>query len=180
MSSSGTGEPPRGQQVPEPGGEAGDVAGQTAARALAVASALGETLGEIARRLDQYSAFGRRSRKIIIALAVSFTLDVILTVVLGLTAFSAHDTAAANSQLVRDVHAAQVALHSSQLSACANGNVFRKDQNVIWRDFIGLITKPSPAETAAQIAKTSQLAGQFLGYVVKVNHQVNCTALYGK
>ncbi|HMG64283.1 MAG TPA: hypothetical protein VK599_15160 [Streptosporangiaceae bacterium] len=159
---------------------ADSLAEATAARALALASALSETLGEIARRLDQYSAFGRRSRKIIVALAVSFALDIVLTVVLGLTAFSAHDTANANAQLVQEVHAAQLALHAAQLTVCANGNTFRADQDVIWRDFIGLITKPAPGESPAQVAKTDQLAMGFLGYVGQVNHAVDCKALYGK
>jgi hypothetical protein len=157
-----------------------DLAAETAARALALAKALGETLTEIARRLDEYSALGKRSDRIVrrlrglgIGLLVSLVLDVTLTVVLGLTAFSAHDTASANAQLVQELHAAQ-------LTSCANGNVFREDQDTIWRDFIGLIAKPSPGESPAQAAKTGQLAAQFLDYVSKVNHPVNCTALYGK
>lgn len=159
---------------------AGSLAEATAARALALASALSATLTEIARRLDKYSAFGKRSRKIIIALAASFSLDIILTVVLGLTAFSAHDTANANSRLVQEVDAAQLALHAAQLTVCANGNRFRADQDTIWRDFIGLITKPAAGEPAAQVAKTDQLAMRFLTYVAAVNHPVDCAALYGK
>lgn len=160
--------------------KAGDLAEVTAAKAMALASALSQTLTAIAERLDLYSAFGKRSRKIIIALAVSFTLDIVLTVVLGLTAFSAHDTAAANSQLVRDVHAAQVALHSSQLSACANGNVFRVNQTTIWHDFVGILTTPTATSTKAQVAQADKLAAQFLTYVGQVNHPVNCVKLYGK
>lgn len=159
---------------------ADNLAEVTAAKAMALASALSEALGEIARRLDQYSAFGRRSRKIIIALAASFTVDIVLTVVLGFTAFSAHDTASANAQLVQEVHAAQVALHAAQLMSCANGNVFRVNQTTIWHDFITLIAKPAAGEPAAQVAKTSALAASFLAHVGVVNHPVNCTALYGK
>lgn len=158
-----------------------------AARGLALASALSEILTEIARRLDEYSAFGKRSRKILtrlrrmgIGLAVSLVLDIILTIVLGLTAVSAAGTAAANSQLVQELHAQQIALHSEQLASCANGNTFRADQDTIWRDFIGLITKPAAGESPAQGAKTGQLARQFLAYVAMVNHPVNCAALYGK
>jgi hypothetical protein len=159
---------------------AGDLAEVTAAKALTLASALSETLEEIARRLDLYSAFGRRSRRIIIALAVSFVLDVTLTVVLSIVAIQAHGTASTNAQLVEELHVQQTALHAAQLTVCANGNVFRADQNTIWRDFISLITKPAAGEPPAQVAKTDQLAMQFLTYVAAVNHPVDCAALYGK
>jgi hypothetical protein len=177
MSSSATGDSPEEQRAASLAAEtqrkADDLAAETAARALALANALSKTLTAITERLDQYSAFGRRSRKIITALAVSFALDIILTIVLGLTAFSAHGTASANAQLVQELHAAQ-------LTSCANGNQFRGDQDVIWRDFIGLITKPAAGESPAQVAKTGKLAAQFLAYVATVNHPVNCAALYGK
>lgn len=179
MSSGATGGNP-GRRPPGPGGEAGektaaagDVAAETASRALALASALSEALGEITRRLSEYSAFGRRSRQVIIALAVSFALDVILTVALGLTALSAHGTAAANDHLVQ-------ALHAAQLTSCASGNVFRADQDTIWRSFISLAVKPAPGESAAQAARAARLAAQFLAYIATVNHPVNCTALYGR
>ena len=154
------------------GRRADDLAGETAGRALALASALSDTLAEIGRRLDQYSAFGRRSRRIIIALAVSFALDITLTIVLGFTAFSAHDTASANAQQGRELHAAQ-------LMSCANGNVFRDNQTTIWRDFIVIITKAETGQSPAQVAKSQKLAAEFLAYVATVNHPVNCTALYG-
>lgn len=150
-----------------------------AARALALAGALSETLGEIGRRLDQYSAFGKRSRRIIVALVVSFALDITLTVVLGIVAFLAHGTADTNSQLVREVHMQQAALQAAQLQACANGNVFRENQTTIWRDFIAIITKAETGQTPAQVAESEKLAAQFLAYVSTVNHPVDCVKLYG-
>ena len=160
--------------------KADDLAEVTAGRALALASALSDALAEIGRRLDQYSAFGRRSRRIIIALAGSFTLDIILTVALGLTAVSAHGTADTNAQLVQGLHTQQAALQAAQLMACANGNVFRDNQTTIWRDFIVIITRAETGQSAAQVAKSEKLAAEFLAYVAKVNHPVNCAALYGK
>lgn len=153
---------------------------EAAARALALASDLSDALAAIAGRLERYSAFGKRSRRIIIALAVSFTVDIVLTVVLGFTALSAHDTANANSLLVREVNAAQVALHAAQLTVCGNGNAFRADQNVIWHRFVGILTTPTATSTKAQAAEADKLAAQFLGYVGAVNHPVNCARLYGR
>ena len=153
---------------------------ETAAQALALASDLSETLGEIERRLDLYSAFGRRSRQVIIALAVSIVLDVTLTIVLSIVAIQAHGTASTNAQLVGELHAQQAALHGAQLTACANGNTFRADQNVIWEDFVHILTTPTPSSTKAQIAQADKLAAQFLAYVATVNHPMNCAALYGK
>jgi hypothetical protein len=165
MSSSGE----EGQAVP----------GEQAAQALALAASLDATLAEISRRLEEYSAFGRRSRQIIIALSVSFALDILLTVVLGFTAFAAHSTANDNAQLVQELHTQQMALHAAQLQACAGGNTFRADQDVIWKDFIRILTTPTTTSTKAQEEVADKLAAQFLKYVATVNHPVNCTALYG-
>lgn len=137
--------------------------------------------------VDDMTGYSRRTRKIIWGLAVSIALDVVLTVVLGLTAFQAHDAASSNTQLVQKVnaqqaalHMQQVALHAAQLSACANGNVFRVNQTTIWRDFIGIVAKPAAGESAAQVAKADALAAGFLTHVSQVNHPVNCVKLYGK
>lgn len=164
----------------ETAAKAGSLAEETAAKAFALAAALSDTLTEIARRLDQYSAFGKRSRRIIIALAVSFTLDIILTVVLGLTAFQAHGTAYSNAQLVQELHMQQAGLRAAQLEACAGGNTFRADQDIIWQDFIRIATTPAPGSTKAQITAADKIAAQFLAYITIVNRPVNCTALYGK
>jgi hypothetical protein len=155
------------------GEESQAVPGGEAAQALVLATALGETLEQITVRLDEYSAFGRNSRKIILALAASFALDIALTLVLAFTALQAHSTAATNGQLVQEIHA-------SQLQACANGNTFRENQTTIWRDFIAIVTKAETGQTPAQLAQSEKLAAQFLSYVATVNHPVSCTALYGK
>lgn len=194
MSSGATGPSPEEQRAGDLAAEveqrAGDLAAETtvkadslaeetAVKALALAAALDESLTEIGRRLNLYSAFGRRSRRIIIALAISFALDIILTVALGFTAFQANGTADSNAQLVREVNAGQAALHAAQLTACANGNVFRADQTIIWRDFIVIITKASTSPPAQRTA-AEKLAAEFLAYVAGVNHPVNCAAVYGK
>ena len=89
------------------------LAAETAARAFKLASALDATLVTIAGRLDRYAVYGQRSRRIIIALAVSFALDIILTIILGFTAFSAHSTASTNASLVSGLHTAQVQLRAA-------------------------------------------------------------------
>jgi hypothetical protein len=118
------------------------------------------------KTVDEITGYSKRTRKLMWGLAVSIILDITLTVVLG---FVSADALSANA-----------ALHSSQLVSCANGNIFRTDQDTIWRDFIGLIAKPSAGEPAAQVARTDKLAASFLTYVTRVNHAINCTALYRK
>jgi hypothetical protein len=137
--------------------------------------------------VDDMTGYSRRTRKLIWGLVVSIALDVALTVVLGLTAFQAHDAASSNTQLVQKVnaqqatlHVQQVALHAAQLSACANGNVFRVNQTTIWHDFVRILTTPTPSSTKAQVAQADKLAAQFLAFVGQVNHKVNCVKLYGK
>jgi hypothetical protein len=156
------------------------VAVETATKALALAVELAETLEKISgrlekitKRLGEVSGYGRRSRRIIVALAVSFSLDIVLTVVLAFTAFTAHSTAASNASLVSGLHTANV-------MSCHNGNSFRAAQTSIWQEFVGLLTKPAPGESAAQIAATDKLAAGFLKNVVKVNHPIDCASLYGK
>jgi hypothetical protein len=158
--------------------KADSLAQATAAKAFALAASLDQTLVKIAERLDRYSAFGRRSRQIIIALAVSFALDITLTVVLSIVAIQAAGTAITSAQLVQELHVQQTALHAAQLTVCANGNRFRADQNVIWRRFIAILTTPTATSTKAQVAKADKLAAQFLAYVGTVNHPVDCAALY--
>lgn len=171
MSSSGPGSSP-----PEP--PAG--LGAALAEIMQRLEDLGDKLALVTGRLQEVSASSRGTRRLAVGLAASFALDIALTLVLGFTAFSAHDTASANAQLVGELHAQQLALHASQLASCANGNTFRADQDVIWQDFIGLVARPAPGETAAQAAKTGKLAAQFLAYVATVNHPIDCAALYGK
>jgi hypothetical protein len=139
---------------------------ETAAKALELTERLAGTLEVISGRLEKYSVYGRRSRKIIIALAVSFTLDVILTFALGLTAVRAHDTAGA--------------VHQANITSCHNGNSFRAGQTKIWHTFVALAVRPTPGETAAQIAKSNELAAGFIASVERVNRAIDCRALYGK
>lgn len=164
----------------ETSAKAAGLAIETAAKALELATQLTETLDKIGKRLEEYAVYGRRSRRIIIALTVSFALDIVLTIVLGFTAFSAHSTASTNASLVSGLHTAQVQLRAAQLEACAGGNTFRADQDIIWEDFIHvLIAKPAAGTPESQIEAADKLAAQFLAYVAKVNHPVNCEALYG-
>lgn len=141
--------------------------------ALDAARGLTDALDAVRSELAAVKQSARTSRRIAIGLAASFTLDIILTVVLGFTAYTASNVAASNASLVTGLHAANV-------TSCHNGDTFRAAQNTIWKDFVGILAKPSPGETKAQIAKTNELAREFLAYVAKVNHPINCSALYGQ
>jgi hypothetical protein len=125
------------------------------------------------RTVDEITGYSRRTRRLIWGLIATTVLDIALTVVLGFTVSQANNASTANTQLVK-------ALHTAQLTVCANGNTFRANQTTIWQDFVKIITKPAAGEPAAQIAKANTLAAEFLAYVATVNHPVNCTALYGK
>lgn len=107
------------------------------------------------------------------ALAVSFALDIILTVVIGITVIHSQDTASAASATASQ-------LHASNLAACASGNTFRADQDKIWAGFIDLIAMPSPGESAARKAEVKTYADNFLKFVRTVNKPNDCAAIYGK
>lgn len=129
--------------------------------------------GDSETRDAELAKSGQRRGRILTGIIVSICLDLLITAGFGWTTVQVNDAQNASTQLVQ-------ALHTAQLTVCMNGNTFRANQTTIWRDFIALIAKPSAGEPAAQIAKTDQLATQFLAYVTTVNHSVNCTALYGK
>ena len=130
--------------------------------------------------VDEITGYSRRTRKLMWALAGSLVLDITLTVVLSIVAFQAHGTASTNAELVQELHMQQSALHAAQLEACAGGNTFRADQDVIWGRFIGILTTPTATSTKAEVAKADKIAAQFLAYISQVNHPVNCAELYGK
>jgi hypothetical protein len=157
-----------------------DPAAEAARRAVVIADSLTAALGAVSARLgeqdaalEKQSVYGRRSRKIMIALAISFALDIILTIVIGITVIHSQDTASAASATASQ-------LHASNLTACASGNTFRADQDKIWAGFIGLITMPSPGESAARKAEVKTYASNFLTFVRTVNRLNNCTVIYGK
>jgi hypothetical protein len=156
MSSDVTGPSSGEQRADETDARAEELAVQTAVKALDLATQLAETLGKISERLETYAVYGKRSRRIIAALAVSFTLDIILTVIVTILSASAlhHSTA----------------VHQSQLAACAIGNQTRRGDVELWGYVLKLSAK-SPNSNQAQLR-------MFKVFVDKTFAPVDCAKLY--
>lgn len=133
--------------------------------ALQVVTSIESQLTGISDKLDTYAVYGKRSRHIIIALAISLAFDIAITAVVGVVAASAHSTVSE--------------LHAASLSQCVAGNQFRSDQNTIWAGFVGLLATPEPGESAADKRKTAAEASTFLKFVRTVNSLRDCAAVYG-
>jgi hypothetical protein len=108
-----------------------------------------------------------RTKRFTWALAVSFILDIALTIVVGIL----------TSTAISNTHS----IHNSQITQCNQANIVRADQVKIWN---GLITVSNsrarlPGEdTAHYNARIAQI-NQFLGLVDSTFSPVDCAQLYG-
>ncbi len=112
-------------------------------QALEAAKGLKGALEDIGTKIDGLSGAVRRSKHMIVALAVSLCIDVALTVVVAVFAVQAHD---ANASAIAARDAAAVAAKDNQ-ALCLSGNVARAEQVKPWEILIGLSKAP---RTAAQ------------------------------
>jgi hypothetical protein len=137
---------------------------------LAALESLQVTLESTARELRKLRAAVRWGKKIIIALAVSFAADILITAGLGYNTIQAHDAAARAS-------ATAAQLHASQVAACGVGNQIRARQILPWAKLVQ-ISPPPPGETPVQRRAREKLISKFLAYVRSVNPTLNCAKLY--
>jgi hypothetical protein len=116
---------------------------------------------------------GHRRNRVIIALIVSFCLDVALTIGVTVATVRAGD-ASNRAAVASSLTAATVAqLHASNISACKQANVNRAQDIAIWDTFLGELAPPS-ARTPAVAAKLAVINAK-----IRVKDAPrNCAALY--
>jgi hypothetical protein len=114
---------------------------------------LSRALDGVAARLQEVSISGRQTRRLAVGLAVSFALDIVLTVVVTMLSLSALSQGAT--------------IHASQLSACSIGNQTRVQEQQLWAYLFQL----------GGGVKTPQQR-QALAYIQKTFAPVDCAALY--
>jgi hypothetical protein len=112
-----------------------------------------ETLAAVADTSARTATRERRTRRLAVGLAVSFALDVALTIVVSILSISALNQNAT--------------LHASQLSSCSLSNGTRADERLLWSYLFTLSGKPQTAEVK-----------KFLAYVDKTFAPENCASLY--
>jgi hypothetical protein len=118
--------------------------------------ALTTELGRVAERLDSVASREKRTRRLSWVLAISFALDIILTVVVALLTVSAVNQASS--------------IKSSQLAACAIGNATRADERALWGYLVQLSDK-NPGTNQSELQK-------FDAFVNKTFAPVNCSQVY--
>lgn len=132
--------------------------------ALETAKNLTGALKEIGGQVASLTVAVRRSRHLIIGLAISLCIDVALTIVVAVFAVQAHD---ANASAVAAKDAAGVAAQDNK-ALCLSGNVARAQQIKPWEILISLGTPP---KTAAQ----KRLIDEFLADLKKIYAPRNCS-----
>jgi hypothetical protein len=125
-------------------------------QALPQLAALAGQLDAIADRLQKVADVARRTRRLTIALAASFILDIALTIIVTFLTLSAIQQG--------DV------IHQSQRAACAVGNEARLQQIQLWGYVIGL-SQNRPGQDKQQLK-------QFQAYIDHTFAPVNCAKLY--
>lgn len=130
----------------------GGLLDKVAAQLAEVAKSAAETRA-LAVKVETHS---RRTRTLALGLAVSFTLDIVLTVVVTLLSVGALNQGAT--------------LHASQLTACAIGNQARTQQITLWNEVLALSAQSPNANQ-----KTDEAFKQF---IVKTFAPVNCAEVY--
>lgn len=133
---------------------------------VATAQALQQALEGMTKQLGQVKTTLRRSKRVIIAVTAGLVLDVALTLVVTHAAIQANDASSKASATITQ-------LHASNVSACRQGNVTRRQDIAIWNKFLGDLAPP-----AARTGKVSaELAG--INKLIRVKDTPhNCAAIY--
>jgi hypothetical protein len=132
---------------------------------VATAQGLTDALRRMTLELKQVRAYAVRSRRIIIALAISLVLDIGLTASVSVFAVKAQDaTTRAN--------AAVNALHATQVAACQAGNQTRAEEVDLW-DHIAAVS-----QTRKTTPRQRREDEQLLAFIRKIFAPRNCIALY--
>lgn len=129
------------------------------AEALAKADALTKALNGFTARLEQLTQYGRRNRRMIWGLVVSFVLDLALTIPIAwavVHANDANDLAKAN--------------HVSQVQTCVASNDSRRDVRELWGKLFALSPAPKTDEQRKRL-------GEFRAYIDKTYAPRDCSKI---
>lgn len=120
---------------------------------LAAASSLEHSMSDLGADIKSLREYGQRSRHWIWALAVSLTLDVVLSVFLGFVAVQANHA----SNKATDATSAAHVNRQTQVTTCEATNQARAVSTQLWTYVIGVVTANNTQLTAAQRAQLVML-----------------------
>lgn len=133
--------------------------------AITTAQALTGALERMSDELAQVRAYGRRSRRIIIALTAFGCVDIVVTILVTLLAVLVNATADQAAATVRQ-------LHQTQIAACEIGNQTLAKQVLLWDHIVSITLTP------ATPAKQRKEVEQLLVFVRQTFARRNCPQIY--
>jgi hypothetical protein len=131
---------------------------------IAVAKELRDIIGQIGRDLETTRTYGRKTRRLSVALVISVAADIVLSLLLGYTVLREHQ----NSDAIR----------TSQIRACSIGNDGRAAQRRLWDHVLTVSSAPNPGETAAQRTVRLRQLHDFRLFINREFRPVDCVKLY--
>ena len=133
---------------------------------LQTARDLSDALNAMTRQLGDVKATVRRSRRFIIALAISLVLDVALTIGVTVAAFEANNASGKASATITQ-------LHASNLAACRQTNMNRGQDTAVWNKLLADLAPPK--------ARTRKVRRELSGInkLIRIKDSPHdCTAVY--
>jgi hypothetical protein len=112
--------------------------------ALAAAAELAESFQAMTAQMERLSRYGKRNRRIIAALAVSFTLDLAVTAGLGYNTIRQNEV--------------QNGIRASDIRQCQLANVARGQDIAIWNRLLQIPASAAAAQKA-EVAELKHLVG---------------------
>jgi hypothetical protein len=140
-------------------------AAQAQAGVVATAQGLTDALGRMTAELENVRAYAQRSRRVIIALAISLVLDVAVTITVGVFAGQV-------SNATNQASATLTQLHKTQVSACRLGNQSREQEIALWEHIASVGT------TSKTPAKVQREDRALLAYIRRIFSPRDCAAIY--
>lgn len=141
-----------------------ELALEMAATARTLAAALSDTLDTMSQKLAEMRRYGHRSRKFIIALAISLVLDITLSVLTILLAVG--------------VNNAQNSVQHVNVTQCLASNDARAQDAILWNTLLNDLDKPGTKVTPKNAAAIHEI--NILRKIVVIKDaQRDCLRIYG-
>ena len=132
--------------------------------------AVHETLEAIGARQDAADKRDRRLRHVVIALVVSFALDVTLTVLVTIFAFQAHS---ASTQVSATVAQQQ----RSQVQGCQLNNQRLARESSMW-PYVESLLRPPPDPTPEQVRQSQEIIAGLKAHARRAYAPRDCASAY--
>jgi hypothetical protein len=126
-----------------------DKAGQHPDEVIQTIRVIQTTMNTIDQSLNAIADFGRRTRRITLALIISLVLDVTLTAIVGILSANAISTSNATQSET-------AAIKSVQHSQCVTTNEARSENKDLWLFFVQLIESQPSTDTPQQKANAQK------------------------